>query len=65
MTMEYPQEQMTGPPFSVREDEVRGFYEDRYAVTHLFTKEILGESPQFRERGLSHLVERVYHLAPR
>lgn len=65
VTMEYPQEQMTGPPFSVREGEVRGFYEDRYAVTHLFTKDILGESPQFRERGLSHLVERVYHLAPR
>jgi len=65
VTMEYPQEQMAGPPFSVTEEEVRGLYESRYAVTHLATKDILDANPRFREQGLSRLVEKIYHLTPR
>ncbi len=65
VTMEYPQNEMNGPPFSVREDEVRRLYEKRYTVTCLYSKDILAENPRFRERGLSALAEKVYWLAPR
>jgi thiopurine S-methyltransferase len=65
VTMEYPQNEMSGPPFAVREDEVRRLYETRYTVTRLFTKDILAENPRFRERGLHALMEKVYRLAPR
>jgi thiopurine S-methyltransferase len=65
VTMEYPQGEMSGPPFSVGEDEVRRLYEVRYTVTHLHTKDILAENPRLRERGLSALREKVYRLAAR
>jgi thiopurine S-methyltransferase len=64
VTMEYPQAEMSGPPFSVSEDEVRRLYEPRYRVTRLFAKDILNENPRFRERGLSTLSEQVYLLVP-
>lgn len=65
VTMEYRQQEMNGPPFAVQEDEVRRLYEPHYAVTTLFTKDILAENPRFRERGLSALREKVYRLTPR
>lgn len=65
VTMEYAQNEMSGPPFAVREDEVRRLYDKRYTVTCLFTKDILAENPRFRERGLNTLTEKVYRLAPR
>ena len=65
VTMEYPQAEMSGPPFSVGEDEVRRLYAARYALTHLHTKDILAENPRFCERGLSALREKVYRLAAR
>ena len=65
VTMEYAQNEMNGPPFAVREEEVRRLYEKRSTVTCLFTKDILAESPRFRERGVHALVEKVYRLALR
>jgi thiopurine S-methyltransferase len=65
VSMEYPQNEMSGPPFAVREDEVRRLYARRYAVTCLFSKDILAENPRFRERGLHALMEKVYRLEPR
>jgi len=65
VTMEYAQNEMSGPPFAVREDEVRRLYDKRYTVTCLFTKDILAENTRFRERGLSVLREKVYRLAAR
>ncbi len=65
VTMEYRQQEMDGPPFSVQEDEVRRLYEPRYMVATLFAKDILAENPRFRERGLSSLKEKVYRLTMR
>lgn len=65
VTMEYPQNAMSGPPFAVREEEVRQLYARRYTVTCLLSKDILAENPRFRERGLGALTEKVYRLAPR
>lgn len=65
VTMEYPQNQMSGPPFAVDEDEVRRLFEKRCTVTRLLDKDILTDNPRFRERGLSALAEKIYRLAPR
>lgn len=62
VTMNYPQEQMPGPPFSLTEEEVERLYVARYRVLPLFEKDILQESPRFRARGLQSLRELVYHL---
>lgn len=64
VTMEYPQGQMQGPPFSVSEEEVRALYARHYQVESLYTKDILVENPRFRERGLTYLLEKVYCLRP-
>ncbi len=65
VTMDYEQGAMNGPPFAVAEGEVTALYGDTYAVQRLFVLDVLGENPRFRERGLSRLEERVYHLVPR
>ena len=65
ITMEYDQREMKGPPFSVHEVEVRGFYEERYAVERLQALDVLADEPGFRQRGLTRLDEKVYVLTPR
>ncbi len=62
VTMEYEQAQMPGPPFAVSEAEVHDLYSANYQVNLLYSKDILAEQPRFRERGLTRLEERVYHL---
>lgn len=62
VTMEYEQAQMPGPPFAVNEAEVRDLYSADYQINLLYTKDILAEQPRFRERGLTRLDERAYHL---
>jgi thiopurine S-methyltransferase len=64
VTMEYVQEEMQGPPFSVHEAEVRQLYQENYEVSVLFKKDIIAENPRFDERGISQLVEKVYQLTP-
>jgi thiopurine S-methyltransferase len=62
VTLEYPQQQMEGPPFSVTEEEVRALYSGRHRVEMLHTRDILAENPRFRAKGLGHLDEKVYRL---
>lgn len=65
VTMDYPQQEMDGPPFSVSEEEVRALYGDRFSISPLYRNDILEENPRFREKGLSRLTECVYALGPR
>jgi thiopurine S-methyltransferase len=62
ITLEYPPEQMNGPPFSVSEAEVRGLFADAYHIRLLGAQDVLSAEPRFRERGLSWLEERAYLL---
>lgn len=62
--MEYNQEKMQGPPFSVSELEVQQHYSMSYHVKKLETVDLLATSPQFKERGLESLDEKVYKLTP-
>ncbi len=65
VTMDYPQAEMSGPPFAVVEDEVRHFYGARYEIERLYALDILAETPRFRDGGVSRLEEVVYSLHPR
>lgn len=63
ISMEYPEQEMSGPPFSVSEKEIRNLYSGHYHVVKLAEVDVLAEHPGFRERGLSSMVENVYYLA--
>lgn len=65
LTLEYPQHEMAGPPFSVPEEEVRGLYEEAFAVHRLARNDVLAEHERFRAAGLSALHEAVYLLERR
>lgn len=62
VTMEYPQEQMGGPPFAVMEQEVRDLYGNHFGITVLESEDLLAREPGFRERGLTRLVGKTYLL---
>lgn len=64
VTLEYPPDDMQGPPFSVTEAEVRALYEPRYEVRLLDTVDRLTSEPHFREKGLRRLEEKSYLLRP-
>ncbi len=62
VTMEYPQHEMQGPPFSVHAAEVKNFYGDRFKIDNILSRDILEESPRFKNRGVTTMHERVYLL---
>ena len=65
VTMEYPQEEMQGPPFSVDKDEVLSVYGDGYQITHCETQDILDQETRFREKGVTRMEEHVFTLMPK
>lgn len=64
ITMEYPQAEMQGPPFSVNKDEVLSVYGNDYQITHCETQDILAQESRFREKGVSRMEEHVFTLIP-
>jgi len=64
VTMEYPEDQMQGPPFPVSEDEVRRLFAPHYRIQRLLQQDVLEQEAHFRERGLTSLVEKVFLLTP-
>ncbi|MHB8346294.1 MAG: thiopurine S-methyltransferase [Acidiferrobacterales bacterium] len=64
VVMDYPKQQMSGPPFPVSEREVRALYEPGNRVELLHTRDILDENPRFRTRGLTRLSEQAFHIRP-
>lgn len=65
ITMEYPQYEMDGPPFSVHEEDVRRLYEPAFEVRLLGAVDVLAENARFRDRGVSALHEKTYALKRR
>ena len=65
VTLEYPQGQMDGPPFSVEAAEVARLFGGRYRGTQPQVRaDILSQDARLRERGLTRLHESVYLLQP-
>lgn len=59
VTLEYLQEQMQGPPFSVSEHEVHSLF-GRARIQRLDARDVLADNPRFREKGLTRLSECAY-----
>jgi len=62
LTMDYPQEQMSGPPFAVPESEVRELFAPAFSVTLLAARVDLAIEPRYQQRGLRSRTECVYLL---
>lgn len=63
ITLDYEQEKMEGPPFSVAEDEVRRLFNADWEVQALEKKDVLGKNWRFEQYGLKRTDEDVYRLA--
>lgn len=62
-TFEYDQQEMNGPPFSVSEKEIHDLYGNFFSKELLLSEEILQKYDRFRQRGLTFLREKAYHLS--
>jgi thiopurine S-methyltransferase len=63
ITLEYPQHEKNGPPFSVPETEVRELYGSDWNIETLERRDILAEQPGFVADGVSALQTVVYRLS--
>ncbi|MBV6272386.1 thiopurine S-methyltransferase [Alcaligenaceae bacterium CGII-47] len=62
LTVDYPQHEMDGPPFSVDDAEVNALYGEHWTIQTLDERDILANEPKFAQRGLSRMCTRVYRL---
>jgi len=62
VAVDYPAQQMQGPPFAVNDAEVHALYSEMFTVQSLRVRNALDDNPRFKERGLTRLDERVYAL---
>jgi len=62
ITLDYPQQQMEGPPFAVAEEEVLRLYAAHTDVLVLERRDILQQEAKFSERGVTRLDTVVYDL---
>ncbi|SIP99736.1 thiopurine S-methyltransferase [Solilutibacter tolerans] len=65
ITLEYPQHEKDGPPFSVSEDEVYSLFSRVWDVALLERRDILQQQPSFVADGVSALQTAVYRLDKR
>jgi len=62
VTLDYPQNEMSGPPFSVTDKEVGQLFSRQYQVGHLWSEDCLVNEPRFRKKGLTRMDEHVFIL---
>ena len=62
VTLEYPQPEKDGPPFSVDEAEVRAGFSTDWSPERLERRDILADEPTFQAAGVTALSTAVYAL---
>jgi thiopurine S-methyltransferase len=62
ITIEYPQAETAGPPFSVDSEWVQRLYSTHHEIRQLHRKDILAEDPRMRARGVTDLHEVCYQV---
>lgn len=62
LTLDYPQEQMDGPPFSVPEAEVQTLYENHSTAKLIDRRDTLAKDPKLASRGIDRLDTLVFEL---
>lgn len=65
ITLEYPQSQMAGPPFSVTRDEIMRLYSSQFSIQELARQDILACDARLRSAGVTELFEVCYLLVRR
>ncbi len=62
VTLDYDQEQMSGPPFSVSREDVFEHYQSEYQIQVMEENDVLDEQSRWRKQGLTALAETVFQL---
>ncbi len=62
ITLDYDQNEMTGPPFAVPTAEMRQHYAGSFDIRELESSSIIDERPRWRKVGLTALTESVFRL---
>jgi len=62
ISLDYPQEQMAGPPFSVPDHEVQTLFAPVSKARLIDRRDVLAHEPKFAERGVERLDTLVYEL---
>ena len=62
VSLEYAQEEMSGPPFSVSQAEIDARLSPYWQIELLARHDVLNENWRFLQRGLSSLYESIYRL---
>lgn len=60
MTLDYPQAQMSGPPFAVSPAQVEQLLGDTFTLECLEERDALGQEWRFKDAGVTRLFEYVY-----
>lgn len=62
LSLDYPPEEMRGPPFAVTPGEVGSLYGDGHSIRQVHSEDCLAREPRFRKKGLTRLEEHVFLL---
>jgi thiopurine S-methyltransferase len=62
ITFDYPQAEMSGPPFAVSIRDVELLYGKKAVIRLLAQQDVLALTPRFQERGLSRIHENIFML---
>lgn len=54
--IDYPQEQMAGPPHAINPVDLAGYYGQTFSIETLYEEDHIDREPKFRERGLDRFV---------
>ena len=65
ISLEYPQSQMAGPPFSVTRDEIMRLYSPNFSIEEVARQDILASEARLRSVGITELFEVCYLLVRR
>lgn len=62
VAMDYPKQEMSGPPYCVAPDEVQALFRSAFEVSQLHELDLLKDSVRYQDKGLSRLSEQIYLL---
>jgi len=63
ITFDYPQDEMSGPPFAVSINEVKYFFAEHAEILLLAQHDALALNPRFKERGVSRIHENIFLIS--
>lgn len=65
VTFDYPQHEMSGPPFAVSVSAVELLYSPYAEIRLLAQADVLAQNPRFQQRGVSRMQENIFLLTLR